>query len=264
MAHWIHAHSDRARRSMVTVNTGGLSEGVFASEVFGHVRGAFTDAKADRAGCFELAHEGTLFLDEIGNLGIREQAKLLRIIENGELQRVGSSKVRTVDVRMLTATNVELHELVQQGGFREDLLYRLNTVEVRLPPLRDRQEDIPLLARHFFEHLNHRYRTPLHGFDNEAMAVLRDHSWPGNVRELAHVVERSILVATGSHIRSGDLGLGPASRRDPPLETLRLDEAERYLIQRAMERHQGNVTRAAEALGLSRSALYRRLQQPEP
>ncbi|MCZ6857637.1 MAG: sigma-54 dependent transcriptional regulator, partial [Gemmatimonadetes bacterium] len=204
-AQWIHAASERANNPLVTVNAGGLSEGVFESEVFGHVRGAFTDAKSDRVGCFELADGGTLFMDEIANVGMKEQAKLLRVIETGELQRVGSSKMRRVDVRMISATNTEIPKEVEQGRFREDLLYRLNTVEIQLPALRERREDIPALAVYFLDRLSNRYRKGLE-FDTGAMQALSNHRWPGNIRELAHVVERSILMAANDKITTADLG----------------------------------------------------------
>jgi DNA-binding NtrC family response regulator len=259
-AQWLHAASDRSSNALVTVNAGGLSEGVFESEVFGHVRGAFTDAKSDRVGCFELADGGTLFMDEIANVGLKEQAKLLRVIETGELQRVGSSKMRRVDVRMISATNADIPKEVEEGRFREDLLYRLNTVEIHLPALRERREDIPVLATHFLEHLASRYRKGL-AFDDAAMHALTNHSWPGNIRELAHVVERSILMAQSQQISVADLGLRGRSESGTGLEGMTIDDAERHLIQRALERSGGNVSDAAEALGLSRSALYRRLQR---
>ena len=259
-AQWIHAASERADSALVTVNAGGLSEGVFESEVFGHVRGAFTDAKSDRVGCFELADGGTLFMDEIANVGMKEQAKLLRVIETGELQRVGSSKMRRVDVRMISATNTEIPKEVEQGRFREDLLYRLNTVEIQLPALRERREDIPALAVYFLDRLSSRYRKGLE-LDRSAMQALVNHSWPGNIRELAHVVERSILMAASDQISAADLGLRGRSESGSSLEAMTIDDAERYLIEKALDRSDGNVSDAADALGLSRSALYRRLQR---
>jgi len=261
VARWLHAVSGRAKHSLVAVNAGGFSEGVFESELFGHVKGAFTDAKSDRVGCFELADKGTLFLDEISNISRQQQAKLLRVLETGDIQRVGSSKVRRVDVRVLSATNANLVETVEEGVFREDLLYRLNTVEVRLPPLRDRLEDIPLLANYFLRRQSERYGRPLDGFHNEAMEALLAHSWPGNVRELEHSVERSILMAQGDEILAEDLGLHRRSETGAAMESMTLDEAERLLIVKALDRSQGNVSKAADALGLSRSALYRRLQR---
>ncbi len=261
VARWLHAVSRRAEHAWVAVNAGGFSEGVFESELFGHVEGAFTDAKADRVGCFELAHGGTLFLDEIANVPPQQQAKLLRVLETREIQRVGSSKVRRVDVRVVSATNANLGELVAEGHFREDLLYRLNTVEIRVPPLRERREDVPALATHFLEEEAGRYGRSLQGFSGAAMDALMAHPWPGNVRELRHAVERSVLMARGNVIEPSDLGLRRREEGPPALEELTLEDAERLMIERALERHQGNVSRAAESLGLSRSALYRRLQR---
>jgi len=261
VARWLHAASDRADEPLVTVNAGGFSEGVFESELFGHVKGAFTDAKTDRVGCFELADRGTLFLDEIANISLSQQAKLLRVLETGEIQRVGSSRTRTVDVRVLSATNVDPRDAVAEGGFREDLLYRLNTVEIHLPPLRDRPEDIAPLALHFLARESAHYGKEIGGFGEEALAALRRHAWPGNVRELEHAVERAVLMARGDRIEAGDLALRGRGEGSVGLEQMTLDEAERVLIEKALDRHQGNVSRAADALGLSRSAMYRRLQR---
>jgi DNA-binding NtrC family response regulator len=261
VARWLHHVSRRSKSALVAVNAGGFSEGVFESELFGHVKGAFTDAKADRIGCFELADGGTLFLDEIANISMQQQTKLLRVLETGEIQRVGSSKVRRVNVRVLSATNANLGESVAGGEFREDLLYRLNTVEIRLPPLRERREDIPLLANHFLKRHAARYHRELEGFSDAAMDALMAHAWPGNVRELEHALERSVLMARGHRIEAADLGLRRRPDGTPLMEDLTLDDAERLLIEKALERYQGNVSKAAEALGLSRSALYRRLQR---
>ena len=259
VAQWIHAGSPRAARPLMAVNLGGLSEGLFESEMFGHVKGAFTDARADRIGRFELAEGGTLLLDEIGTLAPRQQAKLLRVLETGEVERVGASRGRKVDVRILSATNADLPAEVAAGRFREDLLFRLNTIEIRLPPLRERPEDLGPLAAHFLRRYAARYRKPLAGFEPEALRALETHPWPGNVRELDHALERAVLMAQGTLVRAADLGLrgsGAATR----LEDLPLEEVERVLIRKALERHGGNVSQAAKALGLSRSALYRRLQ----
>lgn len=261
VARWLHAASPRKGKPLITVNAGGLSEGVFESELFGHVRGAFTDAKTDRVGCFELADGGTLFLDEIANVPLAQQAKLLRVLENGEVQRVGSSKTRHVHVRVIAATNAELNELVAAKRFREDLLYRLNTVEIRIPPLRDRREDIPLLANHFLRQQAERYGKAVRDFAPDAMRALIEHSWPGNVRELRHVVERAVLLAQRNSVTADDLDLRARAGGAPALDDMTLEDAERWLIARALQRHDGNVTRAAESLGVSRSALYRRLQQ---
>jgi DNA-binding NtrC family response regulator len=240
---------------------GGLSEGVFESELFGHVKGAFTDAKMDRIGRFELADAGTLFLDEIANISPSQQAKLLRVLQSGEVERVGSAKVRKVDVRVLSATNADLQHEVREGRFREDLLFRLNTIHIHLPPLKERREDIPLLAQDALTRYATRYRKRLTGFDAGAMKALLEHSWPGNVRELGHAVERAVLLAEGDVVRSVDLGLRDGVMTTPRLEDMTLEEVERLLIRKALERHGGNVSHAARSLGLSRSALYRRLEQ---
>jgi DNA-binding NtrC family response regulator len=262
VAQTLHALSTRASRPMVTVNAGGLSEGVFESELFGHVKGAFTDARTDRVGRFELAEGGTLFLDEIANVPLNLQAKLLRVLETGELERVGSSTTRRVDVRVLAATNADVNVEAAAGRFRQDLLFRLNTIEIHLPPLRERREDILLLAHHFLRGYAQRYRKTISGFDAAATQVLREHPWPGNVRELDHAVERGVLLSTGPLLHAADLGLrAPAPAGSPRLEEMSLDEVERHLIQRTLARHDSNVSQAAKALGLSRSALYRRLQK---
>jgi DNA-binding NtrC family response regulator len=259
----LHSISSRRAKPLISLNAGALAEGVFESELFGHVRGAFTDAKSDRVGRFELADGGTLFLDEIGNVPLNLQAKLLRVIETGEFERVGSSKTQKVNVRLLSATNADLHAEVAQGRFRQDLLFRLNTVEIRLPPLRDRAEDIPILAEYFLKLHRDRYRRPIMGFTPEALDALRQHLWPGNVRELDHVIERAVLMSTGSIVTAFDLALEvtPDARLSAQLEEMSLEDAERLLIRKALARFEGNANRAAEALGLSRSALYRRLQK---
>jgi DNA-binding NtrC family response regulator len=260
VARAIHAVSGRANRPLVTINAGGVAEGVFESELFGHVKGAFTDAKQDRVGRFELADGSTLFLDEIANVPLSQQQKLLRVLETGEFERLGSSKTRKVDVRLISATNADLNAEVAAGRFRQDLLFRLNTIEIRLPPLRDRREDIPALAKHFLRQHAQRYRKALTGFDPAAMQALTDHQWPGNVRELDHAVERAVLMAQGNVIRVADLGLRTTSESGGRLEDMSLEEVEAFLIKKAMARY-GNVSHAAKALGLSRSALYRRLER---
>jgi DNA-binding NtrC family response regulator len=260
VARWLHAVSPRASQSFVAVNMGGLSEGVFESELFGHVKGAFTDAKVDRVGRFELADRGTLFLDEIANVPLSLQAKLLRVLQTGEVERVGSSRPRAVNARVLSATNADLHTEVAEGRFREDLLFRLNTIEIHLPPLRERREDIPPLATHFLKHHAERYRKEIGAFDSAAMQALLDHTWPGNIRELDHAIERAILMAQGDTVRPGDLALrGGTQGASARFEEMTLEEAERLLIKKALARFDGNVSQAAKALGLSRSALYRRL-----
>jgi DNA-binding NtrC family response regulator len=262
VARTLHATSRRAGKPMVTVNVGGLSEGVFESELFGHVKGAYTDAKSDRVGRFELADGGTLFLDEIANVPNGQQRKLLRVLETGEFERVGSSKTKHADVRILSATNSDLGHEVAEGRFRQDLLFRLNTIEIHLPPLRDRRADIESLARYFMGiHARH-YRKPLEGFEEGALRALRDYRWPGNIRELDHAVERAVLMAQGERVKVADLGLrAVADNGAGSIEDLNLEEVERLLIQKALARYNGNVSQAAKALGLSRSALYRRLER---
>ncbi len=263
VARWIHAASRRRERSMVVVNVGGLSEGVFESELFGHVRGAFTDAKTDRAGRFELADGGTLFLDEIANISLAQQSRLLRILQTGELERVGSSQTRRVDVRLIAATNADLRAEVAAGRFREDLLFRLNTIELHLPPLRERREDILPLAQYFLRHHAARYGKQRAGISDEAAQLLRFYDWPGNVRELDHAVERAVLLAKLDNLDTVDFSLAqPAMRTGlPAASRMNLEDLERETIRQALARHDGNVSLAAKALGLSRSALYRRLQR---
>ncbi|MBV9880856.1 MAG: sigma-54-dependent Fis family transcriptional regulator, partial [Gemmatirosa sp.] len=261
VARWLHASSARAGKPLVIVNMGGLSEGVFESELFGHVKGAFTDAKADRVGRFELADTGTIFLDEIGNMSMAQQAKLLRVLQSREVERVGSSRPRRIDVRVISATNADLRAEVSAGRFREDLLYRLNTVEIRLPALRERRDDIPLLAQHFLRMHAARYRKPLKGFDRDALQLLLSHPWPGNVRELDHAVERAVLLAAGDAVRATDFALYVDRGAGAALEEMTLEAVEKVLIQKALARWNGNVSHAAQALGLSRSALYRRMAQ---
>ena len=263
VARALHAVSKRSGKAFVTLNAGGISEGVFESELFGHVRGAFTDARADRVGRFELADGGTLFLDEIGNVPPAQQGKLLRVLETGEFERVGSSRTVRADVRILSATNADLHAAVATGRFRQDLLFRLNTIEIRVPALRDRREDIPLLARQFLEGHARRYGKSVAGFESQALELLLSHGWPGNVRELDHAVERAVLMTSGERIRAADLGLRRGGEA-PRLEELSLEEVESLLVRKAMDRFGGNVSQAARALGLSRSALYRRLEKHGP
>jgi DNA-binding NtrC family response regulator len=262
VAQTLHQISPRAKNAMVSVNIGGLAEGVFESEMFGHAKGAFTGAAADRIGRFELAHHSTLFLDEIANITPAQQARLLRVLETGEVERVGSSKIRKVDVRVLSATNADLASEVEQGRFRDDLLFRLNTVQVHLPPLRERPEDIPVLAAHFLAKAAARYGKSVREFDRDALNSFRRHPWPGNVRELDHVIQRAVLMAKGRFVTEADLGLTPAAGSGVPrLEDMSLEEVEHYLIRKTLERCGGSVTSAAKELGLSRSAMYRRIQK---
>ncbi len=261
VAQTLHAMSPRGHRPMITVNTGGLPEGTFESELFGHVKGAFTDARTDRVGRFELADKGTLFLDEIANVPLKQQAKLLRVLETGEMERVGSSRTHKVDVRVLSATNADLRVESAEGRFRSDLLFRLNTVELHIPPLRERKEDIPLLASHFLKAYAQRYRKPVKGFEPAAMQKMLEHPWPGNVRELDHATERAVLITTSELIQASDLGLESERASSAKIEEMSLEEVESLLIKKALTRHSGNISHAAEALGLSRSALYRRMQK---
>src|SRR5476649_2723815 len=261
VAQTLHSGSLRSTRPLVTVNTGGLAEGVFESELFGHVKGAFTDAKTDRVGRFEMADGGTLFLDEIANVPINLQPKLLRVLETGDFERVGSSRTRQANVRIVSATNSNLGDEVAGGRFRQDLLFRLNTIEIQLPPLRERREDIPALAAHFLRQHAQRYRKNITGFEPAALQALLDHPWPGNIRELDHAVERGVLMAQGAAIRLGELGLRIDRDATSRIEDMSLEDVEGFLIKKAMARFDGNVSQATKALGLSRSALYRRLQR---
>lgn len=261
IARALHAGSGRADQPLITVDVASLSETVVESELFGHVRGAFTDARSDRVGRIELADGGTLFLDEIANIPAKLQAKLLRVVETGEYEPVGSSKVRRANVRIIAATNANLSEEVSAGRFRQDLLFRLNTVEIHLPPLRDRREDIPILGEHFLRRHAQRHGKSAAGFDDAALQTLLKHPWPGNVRELSHVIERAVLLSQGTRITPADLALTPQGGATLRLEDLTLEEVERALIGKALARYEHNISHAANALGLSRTALYRRLEK---
>jgi len=246
---------------LVAVNTGALPEGTFESELFGHVKGAFTDARTDRIGRFELADNGSIFLDEIGNVPIRQQAKLLRVLETGEIERVGSSRTKRINVRVISATNTDLQVAIAAGQFREDLLFRLNTVEIHIPALRERREDIAALAAHFLKRYAARYRRPVSGFAAPALQVMMQYAWPGNVRELEHTLERAVLMCQGVEIQISDLGLNQQRPQGQNLEELSIEEVEGILVRKALQRFHGNVSQAAEALGLSRGALYRRMER---
>ncbi|HTJ31566.1 MAG TPA: sigma-54 dependent transcriptional regulator [Acidobacteriaceae bacterium] len=262
VAQTLHRLSGRVSRTLVAVNTGALPEGTFESELFGHVKGAFTDARMDRIGRFELANGGTLFLDEIANIPVRQQAKILRVLETGELERVGSSRTQQVDVRVLSATNADLRQECADGRFREDLLFRLNTVEIHLPPLRERREDIPALAAHFLAKHSGRYRRAIQGFEPAALQLMLQYGWPGNVRELDHTIERGVLMARSERIDAPDLALhGQARPTGMNLDDMSLEAVEAILIRKALARVGGNVSHAADALGLSRGALYRRIEK---
>jgi len=261
VAQTLHALSLRADKPLILVNTGGLPEGTFESELFGHVKGAFTDAKTDRIGRFEMADQGTIFLDEIANVPLRQQAKLLRVLESGEMQRVGSSRTQQINVRVLSATNANLQEACASGEFRDDLLFRLNTVQIRIPPLRERPEDVPALAAHFLKKYCDRYRKNVRGFKRDTMEQLLQYPWPGNVRELDHAVERATIMCQGDLIELSDLGLQSSNYTGASLDTMSLEDAEQLLISKALARYKGNVKQAAQVLGLSRGTFYRRMEK---
>ena len=261
----IHERSQRAGSGLISVNMGGIAPSVFESELFGHVRGAFTDAKEDRVGRFELADGGTLFLDEIAELPQDLQPKLLRVLESGEFERLGSSRTLSADVRLISATNADVDVAVAEGRFRKDLLFRMNTVQIHLPPLRERGEDLPVLAENALARLRGKYRRDdLQGIAPEAHAALRSYSWPGNVRELEHVIERAVLMTRGPLIGPADLRLDAATGAAAGAQSLTgmtLEDAERVLIREALDRHGGRAEEAAAELGLSRSAMYRRIEK---
>lgn len=261
IADLIHQNSRRADKSLIKVNMGGIAETVFESEMFGHVRGAFTDAKQDRIGRFELADGGSLFLDEVGNIPSSQQPKLLRVLEDGEFERLGSSRTSRANVRLISATNADLADEVSKGRFRKDLLFRLNTVELRLPPLRERREDILPLARRMLERFGQRYQREDVRLSASAERSLLGYSWPGNVRELSHVIERAVLMSRASEIGELDFSFAPTRQNDSELDHMTLDAAEEMLVRRAMIRSEGNVQKASDYLGLSRAALYRRLEK---
>jgi DNA-binding NtrC family response regulator len=261
VAHLVHQRSLRSAQPLMSVNMGGIPEGLFESEMFGHVKGAFTDARADRVGRFELADKGTLFLDEISNLSSSQQAKILRVLETGEFERIGSSKTRRADVRVLSATNADLAKEIDSAKFREDLFFRLNTIEIHVPALRQRTEDLPELAKFFLSEVVQRYRKAVRGISADALQALKRYPWPGNIRELRHVIERAVLLTRSSEIQPVDLGLHPPQFKAPTLDEMDLESVEAHLIRKALDRHGGNAVLAAKALGLSRSAFYRRLQK---
>jgi DNA-binding NtrC family response regulator len=261
LARLVHDWSGRSARSLIEVNIGALPEGVFESEMFGHVRGAFTDARQERTGRVELADGGTLFLDEVGNLPAAQQAKLLRVLESGQFEPVGSSRTRKADVRLVSATNADLNRLVSEGRFRQDLLFRINMVEIHVPPLRQRTADILPLATAALVDAARRYRRDIQGFDPAAARALVSYAWPGNVRELRNVIERAVLLAPSPSIQAADLRLAAVDAAPPTLEDMSLEDAERALIRAALRRHAGSANAAAQALGLSRSAMYRRMEK---
>jgi DNA-binding NtrC family response regulator len=258
----IHRLSNRSSSVFIHIDLGALHANLFESELFGHAKGAFTDAREDKPGRFELAEGGTLFLDEIGNLPLHLQSKLLHVLQNRTVTRVGESKERKVNIRLICATNMPLQKMVQEGTFREDLLFRINTVELFLPPLRERTEDIRSLVSQFLQQFNTKYRKNL-TLHREAYDALMRYKWPGNIRELQHVMERAVIMAEGEDIREGDLHL---SKAKPDSETtltsgLDLGSMEQLLIKTALEKHKGNISKAATELGLTRAALYRRMEK---
>lgn len=261
IARVLHERSQRAARSLVVVNIGALAESVFESEMFGHVKGAYTDAGSDRIGRFEMADGGTLFLDEIANIPTAQQARLLRVLESGEFERLGSSRTQRSDVRLVAATNADIEAEVEAGRFRPDLLYRLNTIHIHLPPLRERSADLLKLARHFLDQHAAAHRRDIEGFCDSAVMALQRYRWPGNVRELDHVIERAVLMSPSQRIEAADLRLEPLGATPSTVTPVTLDEAERALIAAALQRHEGNVLTAAKELDLSRSSMYRRMEK---
>lgn len=263
VARALHRRSNRNDNAFITVDMGALSESLFESELFGHEKGAFTDAKESRAGRFEIATGGTLFLDEIGNLPIQLQPKLLSALQTHEIRRIGSNKMIKIDIRLICATNVALGEMVEKQDFRQDLLYRINTIEIKLPPLRERTEDIPLLAEYFLKKYRTKYKKEIMGVTNQAMDHLKEHHWPGNIRELEHAVERAIIMTDEKHLQKGDFLLTSVSGNDHqlPIAGLNLEEVEKTVIRKALDKHEGNISHAADELGLTRASLYRRLEK---
>lgn len=262
VARSLHQQSHRGHQAFIGVDLGAINEQLFESELFGHVKGAFTDAHASKEGRFQLAQGGTLFLDEIGNLSLAMQAKLLRVLQNREVQAVGSPTLTPIDIRLISATNMPLYEMVEQDGFRQDLLYRINTVEITLPPLRDRPEDIPMLAQHFLALYAQRYRKAVPTLQRSAIDRLKAYPWPGNVRELQHCIERTLILHEQDQLDGWDLQLGNAKAVAKGVqESLNLKEMESALIEKALEKHKGNISKAAQELGLTRAALYRRLDK---
>lgn len=265
IARAIHRNSNRADKPFVTVDLGAITESLFESELFGHIRGSFTDAKTDRAGRFEIANGGTLFLDEIGNLSPPLQAKLLTAIQNRRIQRVGSNKVLDVDIRLICATNMPLYDMIKEGAFRQDLLYRINTIELRLPALRERSEDVSLLANHFLNHFAKKYNKDIYKFSEATLTRLEKYTWPGNVRELQHAVERAVIMSRDNVLQPEDFFFNatqqPKEQKELNLDQFNLEDVERILIRKVLAKHNGNITHAAQELGLTRSSLYRRLEK---
>ncbi len=264
IARAIHRNSARKQENFVGVDLGSITETLFESELFGHKKGAFTDAKEDRAGRFELANGGSLFLDEIGNLSMPLQAKLLTVIQNRKVSRVGSNKDTNIDIRLICATNLPLYDMVKENRFRQDLLYRINTIEIEIPPLRERFEDIPLLANHFLKHYNARYNKNITKISDAAMTRMHKHTWPGNVRELQHAIERAVILSNSSILQPEDFNFSTTTGKEDgqlSLDQYNLEEVEKLLIRKVLKKYNGNITQAATELGLTRSSLYRRLEK---
>lgn len=266
VARAIHRHSARKNEAFINVDLGSISETLFESELFGHKKGSFTDAKEDRAGRFEIANHGTLFLDEIGNLSLPLQAKLLTAIQNRKVNRVGSNKIVSIDIRLVCATNLQLYEMVKENKFRQDLLYRINTIEIELPPLRDRIEDIPLLAAHFLKLYADKYKKNITRFSEASMVRLQKHGWPGNIRELQHAIERAVIMSNTVVLQPEDFnfvtGQNVQEAEDSVnLDQFNLEDVEKLLIRKVLKKYNGNITQAASSLGLTRSSLYRRLEK---
>jgi len=265
IARAIHRNSVRQHESFVGVDLGSITETLFESELFGHKKGSFTDAKEDRAGRFELANGGTLFLDEIGNLSMPLQAKLLTVLQNRRVSRVGANKETQIDIRLICATNMPLYDMVKENRFRQDLLYRINTIEIEIPSLHERLEDIPLLANHFLKHYAAKYGKGVSKISDGAMARMNKHPWPGNIRELQHALERAIILSNSNVLQPEDFNLTASTSRenDHPLslDQYNLEEVEKLLIRKVLKKYNGNITQAASELGLTRSSLYRRLEK---
>lgn len=264
IARAIHRNSARKSENFVSVDLGSITETLFESELFGHKKGSFTDAKEDRAGRFELANNGTLFLDEIGNLSLPLQAKLLTVLQNRKVSRVGSNKDTPIDIRLICATNMPLYEMVKENRFRQDLLYRINTIEIEIPALRERFEDIPLLANHFLKHYASKYDKTVTKISEGAMARMHKHPWPGNIRELQHAIERAVILSGSSVLQPEDFNFAPSAGKEDgqlALEQYNLEEVEKLLIRKVLKKYNGNITQAASELGLTRSSLYRRLEK---
>lgn len=261
VARAIHHQSLRKDASFVSVDMGAVTETLFESELFGHKKGAFTDAREDRPGRFELAQGGTLFLDEIGNLSMPLQSKLLSALQSRKVTRVGSNQSVDVDIRLICATNMPLHQMVQEGKFRQDLLYRINTVEIQIPPLCDRVEDIPMLANHFLNYYAKKYRKEVLSISTEALTKLKKYPWPGNVRELQHSIERALIMADSHTLQESDFLFSRNRNEAPSADTLNLDEVEKAAVTKAIQLHNGNISKAADELGLTRASLYRRMEK---